>query len=150
MHEFEIFWEALPLSNWSERDVNSLLWIGSNSLRMPGEEMLPSGGYRIVVIDRGGDRDEKEIFLSSFTISKRLPDMRITDGGIIRVNSPFRENYLWLKDGKGNTVKVLRIVPGDMAEELALRGVKEKIVSYVLYAFDITSNCGYTVSVSAE
>ncbi len=146
---FEVFWKLTP-ETWSEKTVDSRLWIGSNAVRMPGGARLPSGTYRIVVIDKGGDRDEKEIFLPPLAVSEQLPSLEIVDGSVIRVRSPFKENYLWLKDERGNTVKVLKIVPGDTAKELALRGVKEKIASYVLYAFDITSNCGYTVSVPAE
>ena len=54
--ESELFWK-LNSSEWNQKVLGGKNWIGSNSIRMNDRSNLPSGTYRLVVIDKGSDQD---------------------------------------------------------------------------------------------
>lgn len=61
--EEELFW-VFDSDNWEEVPVGSDVWLGQSSLRMPQGSTFPRKNYRLLVIDKSGQRSEKEIFLA--------------------------------------------------------------------------------------
>ena len=56
----ELYWE-LNENNWIKEKKGDETWIGSNHIVMPDGSSFPSGIYRIILRDIGGDSDEREI-----------------------------------------------------------------------------------------
>ena len=142
----ELFWKLTP-ENWVEKTVDSRLWAGSNSLKTPEGEPLPAGNYRVVVIDKGGGRKSKEIYISECDSKKPLPSMTVTDTKV-SISSACRDNYLYLKDSGSNVLKIITVTPGDTSMELLTKDLKGSLKEITLYSCGSTGNCGYLLSVS--
>lgn len=142
----ELFWKLTP-DDWSEKNIDSRLWIGSNGLLSLKGSSFPDGRYRVVVIDKGGERQVREIYLSPCSGGKPVPSLRVS-GEKVTVTSDYRDNYLQLKDSGGAVLKILTVVPGVMSIDLIKNGVKGNVGLITLYSYDNTENCGYIVSVS--
>jgi len=145
----ELFWKY-DTDSWSEKKIGTERWIGSNRISMPDSESFPSGIYRIIVIDTGGERDEKEIYIPSENISQKLPSLLIKKDDTFNIQSPFSDNYLQLRTAGNKIVKILKVSPGTLSEKLILKGIKEKIPVFDLYAEDVSTNSGYIVSVQKK
>lgn len=145
----ELFWKY-DTESWSEKKIGSQLWIGSNRISMPDSESFPSGKYRIIVIDTGGERDEKEIYIPSEKISQKLPSLIIKRNDTFNIQSPFSDNYLQLRTAGNKIVKILKVSPGTLSEKLILKGINEKIPVFDLYAEDTSTNSSYIVSVQKK
>ena len=62
----ELFWH-LTAETWTRDVRDGATWLGTASLTMPGEQQFPTGEYRVLLIDAGGERDT-----SRFVIPRRL------------------------------------------------------------------------------
>ncbi len=144
--KLELFWKYNDTS-WSEKTVGKERWIGSNKIQMPDNTDLPSGTYRIVVIDSGGDRDTREIFIPESAPSRKLPGLTLLENGSFLVDSVYKENYIFLKNAGGQVVKSMKVVSGAIPAELVLKGIKEKIHTFELYTVDTATNDGYVISI---
>ncbi len=142
----ELFWKY-DSSSWSEKKIGTERWIGSNRIQMPDNTEFPPGTYRVVVIDSGGDRDTRDIFLSKPVHPRTFPGISLSENGQCTIVSSYKENYLFLKNEKGDVVKTMKVITGTIPAELVLKGIKEKIRTFELYTVDTTSNTGYIISV---
>ncbi len=142
----ELFWKY-DSSTWSEKQIGSERWIGSNSLQMPDNSEFPPGTYRLLVVDSGGERDEREVYLPAYTPPPAVPEILLSKDGTVSIRSPYGENYLWLRDKTLQVVKAMKVVPGKISAALALSGVKEKVRTFTLYTVDAGTNTGYILSV---
>lgn len=142
----ELFWKY-DSSSWSEKKIGIERWIGSNRIQMPDNTEFPQGTYRVVVIDSGGDRDTRDIFISKPVPSRTFPGISLSENGQCAILSPYKDNYLLLKNEEGRVVKTMKVVAGTIPVELVLKGIKEKIRTFELYTVDTTSNTGYIISV---
>ena len=52
----ELFWR-LSAATWTRTEYEGATWIGSTTISMPGREPFPAGEYRLLLLDRGGQRD---------------------------------------------------------------------------------------------
>ena len=52
----ELFWR-LTAATWTRTEHEGATWIGSTTISMPGREPFPPGEYRLLLLDRGGQRD---------------------------------------------------------------------------------------------
>ncbi len=97
----ELFWK-LDSESWQESGSGEERWIGSNGISMPDGRALPSGGYRVVLLDVGGDTVEDTVYLKppSLDSARRLlPRAELQEGRIrLRGSGPFT---LWLYDRAG-------------------------------------------------
>jgi hypothetical protein len=114
---------------------------------MPDNSEFPSGTYRVVVIDSGGDRDTREFYLPASVPFQKKPVVTLLESGSFVIDSPFKENYLMLKNGSGAVVKSMKVVSGTIPVELVLKGIQEKIHTFALYSVDTVSNTGYIILV---
>lgn len=95
--EEELFWR-LDSTSWQKSGSEDEIWIGSNSISMPGGSPLPGGEYRVMLLDVGGDAAEQTIFLkdSDFKIERGLiPEITI-DEEEIRVSGRADSYTLWV------------------------------------------------------
>ena len=108
--ESELFWK-LSKDNWNQKVLGGKNWIGSNSIRMSDSSNLPAGNYRLVVIDRAGERDTREFHLSGKMLelknSESFPELLI--GPDIVIKSKFPDNTLWIYDEAMEIIINIRI-----------------------------------------
>jgi hypothetical protein len=108
--EQELFWR-LDRESWAQSGTEEDVWIGSNSLKMPDGASFPTGEYRILLRDVGGDSAEQGFRLRSVTSSRArdyLPEVTIGDDGI-RVAGAAAVYQLWVYDSNGRYVTTLPI-----------------------------------------
>ncbi len=54
--EGELFWR-LTAATWTRAEHEGATWVGSTTISMPSREPFPAGEYRLLLLDRGGQRD---------------------------------------------------------------------------------------------
>jgi hypothetical protein len=62
--ELGLFW-LLNADTWIKREEGGSTWIGSNGISLPDSGSLPSGTYRVQVLDSAGEKAEREFSLSA-------------------------------------------------------------------------------------
>ena len=62
--EAQIFWK-LSVDDWLVSERSGETWVGSHALSMPGGAPFPRGTYRAVLMDKGGSRSERPVFLNA-------------------------------------------------------------------------------------
>ena len=65
----ELFWE-LSSESWIQKTIAGKHWLGSNTIRMNDMSILPFGLYRVLVLDKAGERDSREFNLSKSVLKK--------------------------------------------------------------------------------
>ncbi len=106
----ELFW-TLTADDWIQRDDGSGNWLGSNGLRAP-DGVLPRGTYRIVLVDKAGERDERSFVLSApATEDRTMPTVSLS-GTSVRLDTPCPLNTAFFMDAGGNVVMTTPLAPG--------------------------------------
>lgn len=108
----EMFWHLDP-ATWTRREEEGgETWLGHAALRMPDPEVdLPAGTYRVLVIDRSGERDDAEFVLTSGG-DPEFPS--IVERSSSRVlQSPYETNEVQGFDERGRSMARLALRDGD-------------------------------------
>jgi hypothetical protein len=80
-HDLEGLSWYLTSADWVQRQQDNRLWIGAYGLAPPPGEKLPSGLYRAVVIDKGGEKSERTFgFEVPDTPHYPFPELAVEDG----------------------------------------------------------------------
>jgi len=107
--------------DWATHESDGRTWIGSHSIAMVGHETLPRGQFRAVLVNRGGERSERN-FTFDAPESPRFPfpTVAVSDGSFTVV-SQYPTNRLVAHDAQGNFLGTAEIsVPAGPLAELAL------------------------------
>ena len=101
--EEELFW-VLDAENWEKVSKGNDVWLGASSLRMPMGEQFPRENYRLVVIDKTGQRSEKE-FYPAVKGGKEpvFPSGKVEDGFLL-LDSPHGAHTLRVYNREGEIV----------------------------------------------
>jgi len=103
--EQEMFWR-LDGETWAQSGTEEEIWIGSNSLKMPDGASFPTGEYRILLRDVGGDSSEQTIRLQpvpSKQARSYLPKVNVGNGEI-QVAGEAITYQLWVYDSSGRYI----------------------------------------------
>jgi hypothetical protein len=108
-NDFEgLLWTLKP-ENWTLHQEEKQTWIGSHTLSMAGSEAFPSGQWRAVIIDKGGDLSERTFGFDTPKTSKHpLPKLTIKDGNWT-LESQYPEDHLICYDGTGAYLRTVRL-----------------------------------------
>jgi hypothetical protein len=80
--------------DWIVVEQSGETWIGSHGISMPDGASFPRGAYRAVLVDKGGDRAEREIFFDPPAAARRqFPSLAVSDGRY-RVVSTYQKNSM--------------------------------------------------------
>jgi hypothetical protein len=106
-------WEQLrwllTSGDWVSFEQDGAVWIGSRSLAMEGGELLPRGQYRAVLVNKGGEKSERNFSFDAPEESRfPFPALEISDGQYT-VNSAWPQNRLAFYDGEGNYVATVNL-----------------------------------------
>jgi hypothetical protein len=131
-----LVWSFTP-ETWTRYDESGNTWLGSNKIVMAaGGEAFPSGQYRAMLIDKGGERTERTFGFDIPAIPRYpFPKLTIVENNY-KVDSEYPESYLACYNTDGsyrNSIK-LESTTGDIA---SLR-LGSDILSVALWARDTT------------
>jgi hypothetical protein len=101
-------WVLTP-EDWISFEEEGKIWVGSRSIAMAGNERLPRGAFRAVLINKGGEKTER-IFVFDAPENSRypFPSLRISDGWY-QVESQYPSNKFICCDAQGNSLGVLSL-----------------------------------------
>lgn len=99
----QLFWKV-DNTTWISSTAEGETWIGSNMIAMPGPAHLPSGAYRVLLQNAGGDTVEEAFTVPPRPVSAseaKYPAATVTDGAI-HVTGSYLNVDVWTygKDGK--------------------------------------------------
>ena len=101
----ELFWKV-DKTAWESSTAEGESWIGASTLSMPGDSPLPSGVYRVVLQNVGGDTVEDTITVPERSVSAlqaSYPTVTVQDGiaaGADCTISASEETFIRLLDRK--------------------------------------------------
>jgi hypothetical protein len=108
-HDREQLRWQLKSDDWITYSQDDNLWIGSRSLAMESGESFPRGQYRAVLINKGGERFQKNFSFDAPEESRYpFPSLEIIDG-VYMVDSSYPENRLICYDNQGNYISSLKL-----------------------------------------
>lgn len=139
----ELSW-TLDRDSWERHEEGSSVWIGSNGLRAP-TGMIPRGRYRVVLVDRAGERVERTIMVSApETDGYALPSIKVEDG-FVSVRSPYHVNTALFLDSGGNVVATVAITEGRTPLDTLMGGGSWRTSADYLavYGFDPKAETGF-------
>ena len=111
IHDGEELCWTLTMENWERRDEGSSVWLGLNGLDSPGTAM-PRGVYRLVLVDRAGQRAERNFSLSApETSAYDIPSIKLSENSVTLV-SPYPANTAFFIDAGGNIVRTAPLSKG--------------------------------------
>lgn len=141
--ESELFW-VLDSDSWILNMLSGKNWIGSNSLSMNNYSTLPDGKYRILVIDKAGERDSLQINISSdiLTLNNNIIFPRLIIGSDILIESGFSENTLRIYDESMNLLKNLKIESGKINRSIISNDTNNTAHWICIYSFNQQTGTG--------
>jgi hypothetical protein len=144
-HDLEGLSWKLTSADWIQRQQDNRLWIGAYGLAPPPGEKLPSGLYRAVIIDKGGEKSERTFgFDVPDTPHYPFPELTIADGEYtIKSDYPELRFIGFGSDGTYLSTVNVSALSGRVADI----GFANNITSFALWADDSErSTAALTVS----
>ncbi|RLD28483.1 MAG: hypothetical protein DRI73_11540 [Bacteroidetes bacterium] len=142
--ESELFWK-LNSETWITKVISGKNWVGSNKISMNDHSSLPSGKYRIMVIDKAGDRDSLTINIASGMLE--LPDVysfpELIIGSDIIIDSGFSDNTLRVYDEPMELLKNLKIESGTINRSIIMKDTNNKAHWISIYSYNPDEGTGF-------
>jgi len=141
--EAELFW-VLDSNSWKMKVISGENWLGSNSIRMNDYSNLPTGTYRVLVIDKAGERDSRIFYISSEmenSISGNLFPILVIDDSI-QLESGLQDNTLWVYDDLMEIIKKYKIEHGKINKSIINNDTSNKARWISIYSYDSESGTG--------
>jgi len=140
----ELYWH-LNADNWVFKEEGGSYWVGANGLEGP-EASLPRGTYRMLVVDKAGERAERTFTVNAPDTSLyKLPSVSVSGTDSAVCSSSYKTNTVFFFDAGNNVVKTVAVTPGTRKLD-ALWGSgdwRTKAYYIALYSFDIPSETGF-------
>jgi hypothetical protein len=106
-NDFEGLLWVFTNDNWVTHQEENGIWIGAHSLSMAGGEQFPSGQWRAMVIDKGGERSER-VFGFDVPAESKYPFPKFTvENGSWTLESEYPEHFLLCYDSGGNYIRTI-------------------------------------------
>ena len=141
--ESELFWK-LNSDTWITKVISGKNWLGSNKIYMNDNSNLPSGKYRILVIDKAGDRDSRTINIASsmFEFSNYNSFPKLIIGSDIIIDSSFSDNTLWVYNKQMELLKNLKIESGTINRSIIMNDTNNNAHWISIYSFNPDKGSG--------
>lgn len=136
--EEELFWK-LSAENWETQTLGSDEWLGASSLRMSGGEAFPRKTYRILVIDKSGQRSEGEFYLSAKAPADPVFPAGRIEGTVLTLIGPHDVHTLRIYDSGGALIQELKTASREidlqkLLQEFETRGQGSGAYQLILFA----------------
>jgi hypothetical protein len=103
-HDREQLRRLIKSEDWVSLEQDGKTWIGNRAIASGEDESLPRGQYRTLLVNKGGERSERNFSFDAPDEPRfPFPTLEIT-GGYYTVNSAYPENRLVCYDAQGNYV----------------------------------------------
>ena len=125
--------------DWVQFTEEETTWIGSRAIAMFEDAALPRGQYRAVLVNKGGERTERNFtFDSPEEAPHPFPFLSISNG-IFRVDSSYPVNHLVCYDQQGTVIQTLQLT--QMQGNLRDLRISSNATSAALWAEDPEYRC---------
>ncbi|MDR0998092.1 MAG: hypothetical protein LBL70_03415 [Treponema sp.] len=126
-------WILTP-EDWVSFEEEGRIWVGSRSIAMTGNEGLPRGLYRAILINKGGERSERT-FTFDAPENRRFPFpvLRINNGRY-QIESQYPSNKFICYNAQGTAIRVLSLT--DSGGLLSSLDIPQDTRSIALWAED--------------
>ena len=127
--EHQLYWEISGSNLRMEKYGENELWMGSNFITMPNPvESIPSGTYRIILLDSSGERAKTSVVITNNI--KTAPDKwpvltKIGEGVKVDGNADF----IWGIQSDGTFGGEFKVIPGIVSTG------SRRFPSYYLYSY---------------
>lgn len=109
IHDKDFLYWTLTEDDWLLAKEGEQDWIGTHSIRMPRDEFIPRGLYRILLIDKAGERFEQLAQLDvPLAMERPFPTLKIEDGRYT-IQSEYPTNTVLAYNEKGDQIKSVTI-----------------------------------------
>lgn len=106
----EAFWK-LPADSWRAREIDGQTWIGSEGFADPDGRSFGRGTYRVVLIDKGGDRHERKVVIQAPSTEGRSPPTLAVEGEDAVISGDWAEYELVFHDRSGAAIRAAPVKP---------------------------------------
>jgi hypothetical protein len=146
-HDKEQLRWHLKNNEWISYSQDEKTWIGTRSLTIQDGLSLPRGVYRVVLVNKGGEKGER-----SFTYDggPRFPFPEIEfENGLYIINSQWPSNRLVCFDRVGNYTSIVNVP--SLSGNISQLNLSSSVRSVSLWAEDVSYSCSaYTNVVSVR
>jgi hypothetical protein len=133
-HDREGLRWLIKSEDWVQYEEEGKIWIGSRNIAMSGDDHLPRGQYRAVLITKGGESTERRFtFDGPEDPPYPFPFLSI-NGGVYRIDSQYPVNHLICYDQEGNTIQTITIT--EIAGNIRDLRLSNNVRSAALWAED--------------
>jgi hypothetical protein len=96
-------------SDWIKLEEEGKIWVGSRNIAMYGDELLPRGQYRAVLVNKGGESSERKFtFDGPEEAPHKFPSLLVNEG-VYRIESQYPVNRFICYDQQGNAVQIITL-----------------------------------------
>ena len=134
-------WE-INAEDWVSHIEDGSTWIGSRSIAMTGNTTLPRGLYRAVLVNKGGERTERNFTFDSPVRSPYFFPSFAINGDNYRIESQYPVNHFVVYDQQGRTIDTILVRENEgRIQDLRLSGNARNIAlwssdpDYLISAF---------------
>jgi len=152
--EAELSWK-LTSDTWKAREANSETWIGSNAFSALGSFISTEGSstikptpfirgtYRVVLIDKAGERAEKMVNVQTIPVIPPAP-LVVIQGTNITISGVWKEFAIAFLDRSGAVIKALRAEPKtyQIVELFGSNDYANVVFSIQAYGYDDANHVG--------
>jgi hypothetical protein len=133
-HDHEGLRWQFSFDDWISFDDNGKTWIGSRAIAMPNNENLPRGQYRVVLINKGGERTERTLAFDVPVEPRHpFPLFNVSEGNYT-IGSSYPSHSFICYDGEGNVTRTVRVE--NLSGTIASLGLSSNVRALVLWAED--------------
>jgi len=133
-HDYEQLHWRIKNSEWMKYIQKEKTWIGSWSLALENGESFPRGQYRAVLINKGGEKTERNFSFDPPAGSRYpFPSLEIADGNYT-VTSSYPENRLICYDSSGKYIAVIEL--SSKSGPVSELNIRSNALSAALWAED--------------
>jgi len=116
--EGELFWR-LTAATWTRTEHEGATWIGANTISMPGREPFPPGEYRLLLLDRSGQRDAARFVIPAQRRPTAVPEVTVQGSRFeVRGAAPYQ---LWVTAADGLVTTLDAAAAVDLEERFDFR-----------------------------
>lgn len=140
------FYWTMESDDWSIKKEQNVTWIGRNGILAPGDGHFPEGNYRVLLIDRGGERAEKTFYLRNTIPDKKewkKPEV-LFDRTTLTVKTDNPLFQIWFYNEEGQFLEKTRTYsPGTYEWNQLSTNITRDAASFALYTEPDSGSWGW-------
>ncbi|MDR0443199.1 MAG: hypothetical protein LBH44_07335 [Treponema sp.] len=136
-HDREQLRWHIKSDEWVNYSQDGRNWIGTRSIAMQEGQSLPRGVYRVVLLNKGGEKGERN-FTFDGDVRYPFPELNITDGSYL-IKSEWPVNRLVCYDTAGNYITTIEVQ--SLSGSVSQLGIPSNVRTAALWTEDADYFC---------